>query len=174
MSDTLARRTRMIFSYPAALALEGLIAFCLLVFWGSTIFSGKITSFQPMSAVETRVLSTLDQSQYPRQDRGVLERFYSLDSNLFLDASVFRSSNAMSARELVLVQFDDAQAAKAFEKAMNGRRDSQSQIFAGYAPQEAALAENALLDVQGNFALFYIGDNPQSVDALFLESLRAQ
>ncbi|UNT95061.1 DUF4358 domain-containing protein [Allobaculum mucilyticum] len=161
-----------LFSYPVVLGILGALAIVLAVFWGSTLFSGRITSLNSFDSVQGPVVTHVSSDAYPKQDTLALRRYYGLDPNEFQNSAVYRLSNAMSARELVIVQFGDRQAAQDFESAMKERAKSQSDIFAGYAPEEAQLAENALLNVQGNYALFYVGDHPEQVNDTFMESLR--
>lgn len=149
-----------------------LLACVLVVMWMGAFLTSRYTSNRPFGDIEKAMVEQLDETVYPAQDHLALKRYYNLDPDLFMHSSVYRKGDAMSASEMVLVQFDSPEAAEAFEKAMTERRDSQVDIFSGYAADQAALAKKAVVDVQGNYALFYIGDNPNEIDERFLESLR--
>lgn len=78
----------------------------------------------------------------------------------------------MSANELCIVQFDDAQHGQAFEDAARKRIASQHDIYAGYAPEQSALMESALVDVEDNYALYYVGDSASEMEKLFESALK--
>lgn len=77
----------------------------------------------------------------------------------------------MNAEELVLIRYEDPAQKQLIEDSFENRKNSQIQVFSGYAPAQEALTRQALIDVQGNYALYYVGEDPASVDASFLKGL---
>ncbi len=151
------------------------VQFLLLVGLGifllSFILGGKIYSSTPFSYVEQSVLSVVDQSLYPKQDNQKLRRYLNLDPAQALNISFFRLDDAMSANEIVLVQFDPT-SADTFEAAITTRKNSQQQIYEGYAPEQAELMKNALIDMEENYALYYVGPQTEQVKEAFQQALK--
>lgn len=151
------------------------VQFLLLVGLGifllSFILGGKIYSSTPFSYVEQSVLSVIDQSLYPKQDNQKLRRYLNLDPAQALNISFFRLDDAMSANEIVLVQFDPA-SADTFEAAITTRKNSQQKIYEGYAPEQAELMKNALIDMEENYALYYVGPQTEQVKEAFQQALK--
>lgn len=143
----------------------------LCIFWSTFILGGKIHSSAPFSLVEQSVLSVVDQSLYPQQDNQKLRRYLNLDPSQSLNIAFYRLDDAMSANEIVLVQFDPA-SSQIFEDAINTRRDSQEQIYEGYAPEQAEMMKNALIDIEDNYALYYTGPQTDQVKAAFQKALK--
>lgn len=159
-------------SYGLAMGIEIALTLALICVWLFSGLSPKITSTQSFDTVSEKIISALDPALYPRQNRVSLQRYFGLDPDNYLGSVVLRKNDALSPNELVLVEFDNEDAGAAFEAAMEKRRDDQIRIYTGYAPESAEITKNALLDVQGNYGLYYVGDNPAQIDALFQESLR--
>ncbi|MDE5758063.1 MAG: DUF4358 domain-containing protein, partial [Allobaculum sp.] len=143
----------------------------LFLFLSTFILGGKINSSTPFEYVEQSVLSAVDQSLYPKQDNQKLRRYLNLDPAQALNISFYRLDDAMSANEIVLVQFDPA-SADVFESAIITRKDSQEQIYEGYAPEQAELMKNALIDMEENYALYYVGSNTEQVKEAFQQALK--
>ncbi|UNT96894.1 DUF4358 domain-containing protein [Allobaculum mucilyticum] len=148
------------------------VLLCFLVLFGMQAFGGGINSRADFDAVSTKVTESLDPSVYEPVSVSGIRRYLDLNPESFTDVAFYRNGDAMSANELAIVRFDSEKAARDFEKAVNERIHSQHEIYAGYAPEQAALMEQALVDIQGNYALYYTGDNPSQIDSLFVSALK--
>lgn len=153
-------------------AAMGLTLVCLLAILGFQLFAQKIHSNQPFDTIQAKVSEGLDPNLYPPISTASLRRYLDLDPALFNQIVLLRNEDALSARELCLVWFDQPQAGNAFEQAVEQRIYSQKDIYEGYAPEQTALMENALVDIEDNYALYYVGDNPQTMQNTFQNALK--
>ncbi len=151
------------------IALVGLLAIFV-----SQLSAGKIHSDQPYETVSAKVLEGLDGNLYPQVSTASVPRYLQLDPASFTSFGYWRNNDTMSARELCLVQFDNPEAAKSFEQAVNARITSQHDIYSGYAPEQTAQMEDALVDVEDNYALYYVGDDPAGREAIFKAALKGE
>lgn len=145
---------------------------CLLGIFLYQALPHTIHSRQPFETVEQKVTQSLDTAVYPEVSTSRLRRYLDLDPSAYANIKFFRNGDAMSANELCIVQFDDAQHGQAFEDAARKRIASQHDIYAGYAPEQSALMESALVDVEDNYALYYVGDSASEMEKLFESALK--
>lgn len=150
----------------------GAIGLCLLLIMGQPLLNGKIHSEAEFETVAAAVVESLDPAIYPEVSDSQIRRYLDLDPSMLTSVSLYRNKDAMSANELLIAQFDSPEAANAFEKAVNKRVSTQKDIYSGYAPEQAALMDTALIDVHDNYALYYVGDNGSQIDALFKQALK--
>lgn len=149
------------------------ITLCLLgAFLSRQVFSGKIHSKAAFDEVALKLTQSLDPEAYPQVETSAFRRYIDLDPAEFNEIRMYRNEDLMSAGEMVIAHFDNSQAAKAFETAIQNRITSQHDIYSSYAPEQTAMMENALVDIQDNYGFYYVGDNPAGVDGVFLSALK--
>ena len=84
-----------------------------------------------------------------------MKRFLDLDPSQYESVIYYKSDDAMSASEFVLVKFKDHSQQEPFKETIEKRVKNQKGIFEGYAPQQAELLKNAIIDIHGNYGLNY-------------------
>lgn len=109
---------------------------------------------------------------YPAVDTVRIPAFLSLDPAAMDEIFFYRTQDAMSAGELLIVRFSTSEQKDLFLQSASARRQSQEDIYSGYAPEQAAMMENAVIDVQGNMALYYAGEDPSGMDEAFRQALK--
>ena len=77
----------------------------------------------------------------------------------------------MDAEELLVVKLKSTDQAEALTEAILKRQAGKEQSFEGYAPEQYALAQDYILDVQGNYILFVIDPNAEEIDSAFAGAL---
>ena len=158
---------------PVFLNIGMAITLCLLTFiLGQQIFGGKIHSKAAFNEVISKLTQNLDPEVYPHVETSALRRYIDLDPAAVNEISMYRNEDLMSAGEMVIAHFENPQAAKDFEAAIQNRITSQHDIYSGYAPEQTALMENALVDIQDNYGLYYVGENTAGIDDAFISALK--
>ena len=71
----------------------------------------------------------------------------------------------------MLVQFKSSNDAKTFEDKMKARIDEQTNIFSGYAPEQADKLNNSVIDIQVNYACMIVSQDAKTIHNQFLRSL---
>jgi hypothetical protein len=148
------------------------LLFILAVWLGLQLAPDAIYSDQTFDQVSAAVLAKTDQTLYPAQSSQKLRRYFQLDPAQFEQAGFWRLDDAMSAQELLIVQSDDAAALDAFEQAAQNRIDTQTNIYEGYAPDQAAMMKDAIIVKEGNYALYYTGTESQTIKTAFQSALK--
>lgn len=152
--------------------MEVVIGAVLLVFLLLQIPASGIHSSASFETIEQKMTAGLDPNVFAAQDPLKVHRYLGVDPSAFEKIALFRSDDAMSASEMVVVQFANDEQKQQFEQAVQKRIDSQHDIYSGYAPEQAAVMENALMSIQDNYGLYYAGDNPAGAIQLFEQVLR--
>lgn len=131
-----------------------------------------IHSSASLQTVAEKISAGLDPAVYPQQNQIRISRYLGVDPSSIGEAVLFRNDDAMSASEMVIARFENEEQKKAFEKAVRERIDSQHSIYEGYAPEQAAVMNQAVVDLQDNYGLYYAGDQGKQVSEAFEQALR--
>ncbi|WP_273234324.1 DUF4358 domain-containing protein [Ileibacterium valens] len=147
-------------------------AIFFLALWIIPWIRQPIVSSSEFSLVEQAVLAVNDPAFYPAMNDQMVRKYLNIGPQEGVQIGFYRQSDAFSAREIVIAKFDTEQQAEMITERIETRKQAQIDIYSGYAPEQQAMMENALLDVQGNYILFYTGDAAAQSDQAFLDALR--
>lgn len=95
-----------------------------------------------------------------------IEMLYSVTSDMVEDSAVYAGENNMKCDELAVFVPVKGQEAHVKEL-VEGHLDTQRNSFAGYAPEEAAILENASVQQKGKFIVYAAGSNAQEMMEVF-------
>lgn len=168
--DTASVRKSRLWKVPLSICQAVLLA-ALLLFWLPDITSTRTVSSASFDTVLSTLQADVDADTYPEAETVTLKRAFQIDPETFDDIAFLRTNDAMNASELLIAKCSTQEQLDAFAKAARYRQDSQYNVYASYAPTQAALVQDALIDIQGNYALYYVGENPEAVQTLFETAL---
>lgn len=157
---------------PYTLGIILLLA-VLCVFLVMTFTSKKIHSTASFEQISQAMTEAVDPGLYPKQDVQKLRRDLKLDPSLAKNIAWYRLEDAMSANEMLIVEFD-ASGQEALESAAQSRQEAMYTLYEGYAPEQAALMSDALINFQDNYGLYYTGNDPQKINEAFMQALRRE
>ena len=124
-----------------------LIGFIILL---STNFAYDKDSTKSMEEVQNNTLENINLDGLSQRDNLSMKRFLDLDPAQYESIIYYKSDDAMSASEFVLVKFKN-----------------QKGIFEGYAPQQAELLKNAIIDIHGNYGLYAVKEDANTMNDQF-------
>lgn len=159
------------FSFKLFRWAQWLIMGALLILWIGSCTPAKLYSDQSLAQISSQVQSVAGKDAYPVMDQVNVEQYirFPQDINQYV---FYRKNDAFDAKELLIVSFEGIEQAKQIEEIIQARIEEQKKVYAGYAPVQEAEVENALVNIQGNFALYYVGDQPQEVNQAFEKALK--
>ena len=128
-------------------------------------------SSAPFEKVRDAVLSQVDTGTMQEGDNQMLRRLYQLSPEDFDDYLLYYPTSNMGAEELLLLKLKDVSQQEEAEAACEARRATQMESFDGYAMEQYAMEENAILDVRGNYVLFISASDPNAADQAFRGAL---
>lgn len=150
--------------------LKGLIIGLMCIFLYFT-FSTPQASTKDFTSVQNGMLNNIDLSTMELKDNISIKRFLDLEPEMFENIIYYKSQDALNADEIVLVQFKSSNDAKTFEDKMKARIDEQTNIFSGYAPEQADKLNNSIIDIQVNYACMIVSQDAKTIHDQFLRSL---
>lgn len=101
----------------------------------------------------------------------VLKKYYGLDPEMYGEAVLYFPITNMDAQELLIIRTEDSSQAEAVLAAIRERNEAQKQVYEGYAPEQYALCESAVIDAQGNYILYVVHPQAAQIDQAFREAL---
>ena len=135
------------------------------------VFRKNTVSETPPSQLFEKVSAAVNSEKMALSSNRFFKKYYGLNAADFEDVLFFAPVTNMDADELLVVCLKDPNQAEAVTEAILKRQADKAKTFEGYAPEQYALAEDYLLDVQGNYILFVVDPNAQAIDAVFAEAL---
>lgn len=148
--------------YLILLAIAGFVVLCVLANKGSTA---------PFENVRSAVEGVIDPESMRDAGNKGLRRYYKLKETEFDGVLLYQSVSGMSAEEILLLKVKDPSQLEAVKAAIEKRREARINDFAAYAPNEAALLENAELIVKGEYLLYLPYSGADQVKEAFLTAL---
>ena len=143
----------------------------LLLFMAPSFISAPV-SHQEFEAAVTDTLAGGDETVYPRRDGQVIRRYLGVNPSDFANIAFMRSDDNMAAEELAIAQFDSASQRDAFVAACNSRIQKQRSVYEGYAPEQTALMDKAVVKVWGNYGIYVVGPQADQIVSLLEGSLQ--
>lgn len=145
-----------------------LIGFIILL---STNFAYDKDSTKTMEEVQNNTLENINLDGLSQQDNLSMKRFLDLDPAQYESIIYYKSDDAMSASEFVLVKFKDHSQQDPFKETIEKRVKNQKGIFEGYAPKQAELLKNAIIDIHANFGLYAVKEDANTMNDQFKKVL---
>lgn len=125
----------------------------------------------PFEDVQLALEPVIDQETMRNVGGKGFRRNYKLNDADYEGVLMYQSVSGMSAEEILLVKAKNRNQINEIKEAIEKRRASRVNDFSGYAPQEAALMENAELIVQGQYVLFLPSSQASELKQAFLASV---
>ena len=124
-----------------------------------------------IDTVEKTVVSVSDFKDASPSENRMVKRFYGLNPKDYEGAILYAPADNMDAKELFLIKLTDVSQSDAVQDAIEERLDTQKKSFEGYGAEQTKLLNDHVLEVKGNYILYYVGGNTSKVRQAFLDSL---
>lgn len=136
------------------------------------MFGGNTASSAEPEAVAEAVTATIDMTNMVEADNQMVKRLYGLDPAAFEKCILYYPTTNMMAEELLIVKLADMGQQEMVRTAAEKRLQTQKTTFEGYGVEQFDLLTNHyVLQLQGNFALFAVGDFCQDALTAFRDAL---
>ena len=155
------KASNVVFTLLRIILVAALVA--AIVFY---VFLRNRESTVPASDVFQKVEQSVKTEKMEKTTDRYFKKYYGLNAADY-DAPV---SN-MDAEELLIIKLKNTNQAEAVTDAILKRQSDKEQSFEGYAPEQYALAQDYILDVQGNYILFVVDPKAEEIDNAFAGAL---
>lgn len=143
-------------------------ALCVFLYF---MLSATRESRAAFSDVQAAVTSSADLTPMAEGDNQTFKRLYGLSASDYENVLLYYPTTNMGAEELLLIQLKDLSQQQAVKDAIENRLDTQKKSFDGYGVDQYAMLEKAVVEVQGNYILLVVADDPAPVRKAFLGAL---
>ena len=160
------KANNIIYTIIRILLVAGLIA-AIVIF----VFLRNSESLTPAQEVFDKVTATVNSEKMELSTDRYFKKYYGLNAADYDGVLYYAPVSNMDAEELLVVKLKSTDQAEALTEAILKRQAGKEQSFEGYAPEQYALAQDYILDVQGNYILFVIDPNAEEIDSAFAGAL---
>ncbi|MBR2696219.1 MAG: DUF4358 domain-containing protein [Parasporobacterium sp.] len=160
------KANNIIYTIIRILLVAGLIA-AIVIF----VFLRNSESLTPAQEVFDKVTATVNSEKMEISTDRYFKKYYGLNAADYDGVLYYAPVSNMDAEELLVVKLKSTDQAEALTEAILKRQAGKEQSFEGYAPEQYALAQDYILDVQGNYILFVIDPNAEEIDSAFAGAL---
>ena len=143
-------------------------ALCVFLYF---MLSANRESRAAFSDVQEAVISAADLTPMAEGDNQTFKRLYGLSASDYENILLYYPTTNMGAEELLLIQLKDLSQQQAVKDAIESRLDTQKKSFDGYGVDQYAMLEKAVIEVQGNYILLVVANDPAPVRKAFLGAL---
>ena len=143
-------------------------ALCVFLYF---MLSANRESRAAFSDVQEAVISAADLTPMAEGDNQTFKRLYGLSASDYENVLLYYPTTNMGAEELLLIQLKDLSQQQAVKDAIESRLDTQKKSFDGYGVDQYAMLEKAVVEVQGNYILLVVANDPSPVRKAFLGAL---
>ena len=148
------------------IAVVAAVVYLLVMFGGSGISSA---SFAEVSAA---VMETVDTTNMQQAENRMVKRLYGLEPGSFEGCLLYYPTTNMGAEEVLIVKLSDPAQGELVADAVQQRLQTQRNTFEGYGVEQFDLLTNHyVLQVQGNFVLFAVGEFSGDALSAFRDAL---
>lgn len=151
-------------------AAKCILVLAIAVFLWSMLSSTR-ESNAPFTQVASSVTGAADLSTMQEGDNQMLKRLYGIDPNDFAEYCFYYPTTNMGAEEILLVKLADTAQQDAVKAAMEARIETQKNSFDGYAIPQYEMCCNYVLEVQGNYMILIVAEDPGAIRQAFLNAL---
>ena len=153
---------------------EGLrwIAVIAVVVYLVVLFGGNGVSKAEFTDVCAAVMEVVDTTNMQEAENTMVKRLYGLEPGSFEGCSLYYPTTNMGAEEVLILKLADTTQQEAVVAAAEQRLQTQRNTFEGYGVEQFDLLTNHyVLQVQGNFVLFAVGEFSGDAVAAFRDAL---
>ena len=160
------KASNVIFTLLRIVLVAALVA--AIVFY---VFLRNRESTIPASDVFKKVEQTVKTEKMEKTTDRYFKKYYGLNAADYDSVLYYAPVSNMDAEELLVIKLKNSDQADAVTDAILKRQSDKEQSFEGYAPEQYALAQDYILDVQGNYILFVIDTKAEEIDNAFAGAL---
>lgn len=102
----------------------------------------------------------------------IVSEYYSLPLDGVEGWVAYGSGTAATTNELLVIKLKDDASIEAVRQAVEHRIDDQVANYEGYRPDELFRLENAIIETEGNYLLFSVSSDNDTVKKMFEDALK--
>ena len=146
-----------------------IVALIIVYIVSLMIFTGG--SSKSFEEVAGPVEGAVNKDNYVKLKELDIKKLYGLNVSEYDGVMLYVSTNALSADELLLLKVKSEDQLEEVRKAIDKRLERRMNDFKGYAPEEEAAIDKAIVSIRGKYVFVSIGGDAQKLKDVFNENL---
>lgn len=142
-----------------------------IVLFLAILLSSNKESQTEFGAMEQTVSAVADLTTMQPADNQMLRRLYGLDEADYEGVMLYCPTTNMGAEELLLIKLTNIEQQDIVKNAIDARITAQKNSFEGYGVDQFEMLTNCVTEIQGNYVLLVVADDPSAVRRAFLGAL---
>ncbi|MFB0919157.1 MAG: DUF4358 domain-containing protein [Clostridiaceae bacterium] len=140
------------------------LSMILLTFIG--LFAGGVIKLKTpsMDSVKTVLSTQMKEEKMTEGTDRDLKKNYGIDTDSLSEFIYYPPKSSMDASEVIVLKVKNTSDLEGIQEKIKARKAKQIDSFKNYKPEEAAILENSILRVSGDFVIFISSKNVQSID----------
>ncbi len=148
-----------------------LVLLLVLALFLAAVYARTYAKDVSLKDVDTRLVKETDCEKYQVQTARQLYQFLELNAQDYEEVLYRKSTETMSADELLIVKAKSGEDLDAVQDAVEERIRSQISVFEGYGPTQTARLKNALIYKKGRYLFYCVAKNPEKYEEVFRRAL---
>ena len=117
------------------------------------------------------VIQEMDVSEMKRKSAMDAAKVFGFETEKEEGILYYTNENIMDCSELLIIKLKDEKDAPAFKKLVEKRVEDQKNLFKNYAPEQYALLQKSVIEINGNTLFYCTAKNADAVYAAFKKAL---
>ncbi len=162
---------KWIFEKLGAAGITRIILMVILVVFLALVYRSASAEDVPMEDIEAALLKKTKMGQMEKCTNRKLMQFIGLDYSDYDSYVYYKSTEALSVDELLVVKAYDRDDLQAVQTAVEDRVDDQITTFEGYGPEQVALLKDAVIYKRGNYIFCCVGADADKCEGVFKRAI---
>ncbi|MEA1962194.1 MAG: DUF4358 domain-containing protein [Bacillota bacterium] len=159
---------RMLNSYKILIVL--IILFLTVTMTGCTKSASSASpASPPLADIDTKISQSVDLSNVQKCDSEKLEKYYGVNADELEDFVLYTPAVNIKADEMAIFKVKDETGISDMQNRIEKRLQNKTDSFKEYLPEEYYLVEKHVLVNHGNYVLFAISKDAETIEDIFNE-----
>lgn len=170
VTDTLKRYALnvlvLILNIPRSAFIKAGMLIVLIVFLVS-VYSMQDADDVSLKKIDRTLCAKTDIEEMDKCSARQLMQFTGLDAAAFNSFLYYKSGEALSAEELMIIKADSPDDLDTAQDAVENRISNQITTYKDYAPDQAAMLRNAIVSRRGDYLFYCTASKPEKYEEVF-------
>ena len=117
--------------------------------------------------IDEKIIESIDISNMDMADEERLEKLYDIDIEFLQEFVLYVPKTNIEVNELFVLRAKDKDDIDDIKEKIENRIEEQSDNFRDYLPEEYYLIEKHVLKIKGNYILFAISEEAETIEDIF-------
>lgn len=117
--------------------------------------------------IDEKIIESIDISNMDMADEERLEKLYDIDIEFLQEFVLYVPKTNIEVNELFVLRAKDKDDIDDIKEKIENRIEEQSDNFRDYLPEEYYLIEKHVLNIKGNYILFAISEEAETIEDIF-------